>query len=670
MRELRQECRRRAHELLRPVGGELPLEAVNLDLLQRLHHHQAVDEETVALRRRNAPGRRMGARDVAQLLEVGHDIANRGGRQLEARLLRQHARTDGLPLDDVPLDERFQQRLGARVQHAGHFTGPGRPGAHGAPLALRAFPPRGSNSRLGPARRAHALVGYGLGSACALIAAMGSTASPPVPAARFRRVALIGRQMSPAIAEPLSRLATFLVARGHELAIEADTARSTGLAHFPTASSEQLGTRADVAIVLGGDGTMLAIARRLAPLDVPLIGINQGRLGFLTDIPIAHMEDILGAMLAGRYVEERRTLLAAEVVRSDGTRDAAYALNDVVLNRGGGGTMIDCAVEIDGRFVYAMRADGVIVTTPTGSTAYALSAGGPILDPQVPAFALVPVAPHALTHRPIAFADTATIALTLERGRDAALHCDGQAHFAIAEGERVDRPACPARGAFPAPRGARLLRDAAREAALERDAGTVARKVGKRGNDASLAVHPQFRRRRIARPRARRGLHGLDRRDRRGQVDPARCARPAARRSLRAPPTPSGRRAGRACGRVRGGRASRNRGVARLARPRLAGRSAAPAADAGCAGPEPGVDQRPARDPVAIEGNRRAAGRPARPARAPVAHRSGCPAVARRCVRRLHDAAPRDRRRVARLECRRREARGGGGGGHGVGRGA
>jgi NAD+ kinase len=170
---------------------------------------------------------------------------------------------------------------------------------------------------------------------------------------------------------------------------------------------------------------------------VPLIGVNQGRLGFLTDIPITRTEETLHAMLAGRYVEERRTLLAAEVARADGTHETAFALNDVVLNRGGGGTMIDCAVEIDGRFVYAMRADGIIVATPTGSTAYALSAGGPILDPTIAAFALVPVAPHALTHRPIAIADTATIALTLERGPGAALHCDGQAHFALVEGERV-----------------------------------------------------------------------------------------------------------------------------------------------------------------------------------------------------------------------------------------
>ena len=266
-------------------------------------------------------------------------------------------------------------------------------------------------------------------------------------------MALIGRHVSPDIAEPLSRLASFLAARGHDLVIEADTARSTRFADFPTAPAADLGAHADVAIVLGGDGTMLSIARRLAPLDVPLIGINQGRLGFLTDIPVARMEEIIAAMLGGRYTEERRTLLAAEVARSDGTMEVALALNDVVLNRGGGGTMIDCAVEIDGRFVYAMRADGIIVTTPTGSTAYALSAGGPILDPQVPAFALVPVAPHALTHRPIAVADTATIALTLERGRDAALHCDGQVRFALSEGERVTVRRAPHSARFLHPEG-------------------------------------------------------------------------------------------------------------------------------------------------------------------------------------------------------------------------
>jgi NAD+ kinase len=199
-----------------------------------------------------------------------------------------------------------------------------------------------------------------------------------------------------------------------------------------------LGKEADVAIVVGGDGTMLSIARQLAPFDVPLIGVNQGRLGFLTDIPLALMEEALAAILAGRFIEDRRTLLEATLHRAGAAvNEQALALNDVVVNRGTSGAMIDSAIEIDGRFVYAMRSDGVIVATPTGSTAYALSAQGPIVEPQVPALLLVPVAPHALTNRPIAISDAATITVTLLRGDDAWAHCDGQSHFRLQEGDRV-----------------------------------------------------------------------------------------------------------------------------------------------------------------------------------------------------------------------------------------
>ena len=273
---------------------------------------------------------------------------------------------------------------------------------------------------------------------------------------------------------------------------------------------------------------MLSIARRLAPFHVPLIGINQGRLGFLTDIPIARMEatldgDAVGPLRRGAPHAARRPRSSAPTA----PRETAFALNDVVLNRGGGGTMIECAVEIDGRFVYAMRADGIIVATPTGSTAYALSAGGPILDPQVPAFALVPVAPHALTHRPIAVADTSTIAIRLERGRDAALHCDGQAHFALAEGERITVRRAPYAARFlhrrdttTSPCCARSCTGARRPSAC---AGT--RQGSATSSMLRLLVHPQLRRRRSARSRARRRLLGADRRDRRGQVDPARRAR-------------------------------------------------------------------------------------------------------------------------------------------------
>jgi NAD+ kinase len=260
----------------------------------------------------------------------------------------------------------------------------------------------------------------------------------PAPApARFPRVALVGRPGSPGVSGPLARLAQMLRKRGHEVFVEGDTAQWAPLADCPVITPAEIGTRVDLVIVLGGDGTMLSIARRLAPAEVPLIGINLGRLGFLTDIPLARMEPAVAAMLDGRYVEEQRTLIAARVERVGGGHDAALSLNDVVVNRGALGSLIEYAIEIDSRFVFAMRADGVIVATPTGSTAYALSAGGPILAPEVPAFALVPVAPHALTHRPIAVPDSATIAITVQHGKDASVHCDGQAHFGLTEGDRV-----------------------------------------------------------------------------------------------------------------------------------------------------------------------------------------------------------------------------------------
>ena len=261
--------------------------------------------------------------------------------------------------------------------------------------------------------------------------------------ARFARIALIGRHGGADLSGPLASLAAFLRARGHAVAVDADTARTIAVRGVEVLEDCDLADGADLAIVLGGDGTMLSVARRLAPHDVPLIGVNLGRLGFLTDIPLARLEPTLAAMLDGRFTEERRTILAVTVTRIDGSVAHAPALNEVVVNRGGLGTMIDCAVEIDGVFAYAMRADGVIVATPTGSTAYSLSTGGPIIAPQVPAFALVPIAPHALTHRPIALPDSATIAITVSRGRDAAVHCDGQAHFELAEGERVTARRAP-----------------------------------------------------------------------------------------------------------------------------------------------------------------------------------------------------------------------------------
>ena len=150
------------------------------------------------------------------------------------------------------------------------------------------------------------------------------------------------------------------------------------------------------------------------------------------------MEPALAAILDGRFVEERRTMLDVALERkAGGAPESVQAFNEVVVNRGTQGGMIDSAAEIDGRFVYAMRSDGLIVATPTGSTAYALSAQGPIVEPSVPAILLVPVAPHALTNRPIVVGDSVTVRVTLLRGTDAWVHCDGQTHFQMAEGDRV-----------------------------------------------------------------------------------------------------------------------------------------------------------------------------------------------------------------------------------------
>lgn len=261
--------------------------------------------------------------------------------------------------------------------------------------------------------------------------------------ARFRRVGLVGRHNTPGIAQPLERLALCLTRRKIEVTLEAETAALTPLAGYPAVAAQELGSAVDLVIVLGGDGTMLSIARLLAPFQVPMIGINQGRLGFLTDVALSDMETTLAAMLEGDYLREERSLLACERMRDGQAIDRNLALNDVVVNRGVTGSMIECAVSIDGQFVYSMRADGLIIATPTGSTAYALSSQGPIVHPAVPAFALVPVAPHALTHRPIVVSEDATLLVTVLKGRESGLHCDGHAHFRLQEGDelRVTRAA-------------------------------------------------------------------------------------------------------------------------------------------------------------------------------------------------------------------------------------
>jgi NAD+ kinase len=257
---------------------------------------------------------------------------------------------------------------------------------------------------------------------------------------QIRTAALIGKYRSPEVAESLRVLSAFLQRRGVCVLIEEGTAASVGPDGFDSndvASYEAIGEAADVAIVVGGDGTMLHSARRLAESDVPLVGVNQGRLGFMTDIALDEMLPSMEELLAGRFKAERRILLEAEVIRDGERMFQTSALNDVVLNKGEVGRMIEMKIEVDGEFIYVLRADGMIVATPTGSTAYALSANGPILQPAIAGIAIVPLCPHALSNRPITISDESCVELTLLAPHDGRVHFDGQARFDARAGDRV-----------------------------------------------------------------------------------------------------------------------------------------------------------------------------------------------------------------------------------------
>jgi len=249
----------------------------------------------------------------------------------------------------------------------------------------------------------------------------------------FGRVALIGKLRSAEIAESLRELRGMLEQRGCEVLIERETASDLGLRGVDYAA---IGAEAKLAIVVGGDGTMLAAARNLVRHHVPLVGVNQGRVGFMTDIGHDDMRSGIGAILDGKYSIEERALLEAEIRRNNKSILQTIALNEAVVGKGSQGRLIEFNLLIDGEFVYTLRADGVIVATPTGSTAYAMSAQGPILHPAVPAFALVPLNPHTLSARPVSVSDRMMIEIVLVRALDARAHFDG---FALADMQQGDR---------------------------------------------------------------------------------------------------------------------------------------------------------------------------------------------------------------------------------------
>ncbi len=254
---------------------------------------------------------------------------------------------------------------------------------------------------------------------------------------RFRHVVLIGKYQAAGSRSALEDIAQFLHRQGCEVALERETANNTGLSDYPVLDVEQIGAQCDLGLVLGGDGTMLGIGRRLAPHGVPLIGINQGRLGFITDIALEGYQSVLKPMLEGQYEEELRAMMQASVMRDGRCVFSATAMNDVVVNRGGVASMIELRVEVDGHFVANQRADGLIVATPTGSTAYALSAGGPLLHPSTPGWVLVPIAPHTLSVRPLVVNDAGEVTIELVAGRDASANFDMQSLASLLHGDRI-----------------------------------------------------------------------------------------------------------------------------------------------------------------------------------------------------------------------------------------
>ena len=253
----------------------------------------------------------------------------------------------------------------------------------------------------------------------------------------FRHAAIVGKYQARGIRSVLEDIAHFLMSQGLEVSFELDTATNTGVTDFEGLTPAQMGQRCDLAVVVGGDGTMLGIARELARHNLPLVGINQGRLGFITDIPIGQYKEALAPMIAGDFEIEQRVMLEGDVWRDGEKIFEGLSLNDVVVSRGATASMVELRVDVGDDFVANMRADGLIVATPTGSTAYALSAGGPILHPGIAGWVLVPIASHTLSNRPIVLPDTGEVRIGIVAGKDVSANFDMHNLASLLHGDQV-----------------------------------------------------------------------------------------------------------------------------------------------------------------------------------------------------------------------------------------
>ena len=255
----------------------------------------------------------------------------------------------------------------------------------------------------------------------------------------FRTVGLIAKRGDARVGETLGRLIAMLRDRGLEVLLDARSRDAYSGSDTAEVARDALGDRCDLVVVVAGDGTFLSAARSLVDQDVPLLGVNLGRLGFLTDIMPDEMSNRLNEIIDGEFVEERRFLLEVAVDRGAERIYAGSALNEVVTHKSSMARLVELEIHIDGHLVNSQRSDGLIVATPTGSTAYALSGGGPILHPSLDAIVLVPICPHTLTSRPVVVGGGSVVEVVLGDGAETAvqLSCDGRAEVDLAAGDRI-----------------------------------------------------------------------------------------------------------------------------------------------------------------------------------------------------------------------------------------
>ncbi|HMN47212.1 MAG TPA: NAD(+) kinase [Povalibacter sp.] len=255
----------------------------------------------------------------------------------------------------------------------------------------------------------------------------------------FKSIALVGNHHDSRVGESMLILATYLHGRGCRILLASDAELDVGSLPIERHPEKNLGSNVDLIVAVGGDGTMLSAARLAAPFGVPVLGVNRGRLGFLADITPSDIRERLDDVLGGRYVKDQRAMLQATLIRANLETCQGQALNDVVVQKWQTGRMLDFETWIDGRYVNSHGGDGLVIATATGSTAYALSCGGPILYPELDATVLAPICPHTLSDRPIVIRSSATIEVRLVDRPEANAHitCDGVSLGELEVGDRL-----------------------------------------------------------------------------------------------------------------------------------------------------------------------------------------------------------------------------------------